>query len=55
MVFEYINSKGVKYYLHQNGKLFYFSKNKANAIDLPKGFKIVEHPTTGMPMLKKTK
>ncbi len=54
MVFEYKNSKGKTYYLHTNGKLFYFSsEKKANAIDLPPGFQIVENAKTGLPMLKK--
>jgi len=54
MVYEHTNSKGVKYYLHSKGRLFYFAKKKkSNAIDLPEGFKIVENKKTGLPMLKK--
>jgi ribosomal protein L24E len=54
MVFEYKNSKGKMYYLHQNGKLFYFSgEKKSNAIDLPTGYKIIENNKTGLPMLRK--
>lgn len=53
MVYEHTNSKGTKYYLHQKGRLFYFGKEKkANAIDLPEGYKVVENPKTGLPMLK---
>jgi hypothetical protein len=54
MVFEYKNSKEKTYFLHQNGKLFYFSsEKKANAIDLPPGYSIVENNKTGLPMLRK--
>lgn len=54
MVFEYKNSRGKTYFLHQNGKLYYFSsEQKSNAIDLPPGYKIVENSKTGLPMLKK--
>jgi hypothetical protein len=54
MVFEYTNSKGIKYYLHQKGRLFFFSKNTEGALDsLPVGFQIMENPKTGIPILKK--
>jgi hypothetical protein len=53
MGYEYTNSKGVKYYLHQKGKLFYFSRDSSNSIDLPSGFKVTENKKTGLPMLKK--
>lgn len=54
MVFEYKNSKGKTYILHQKGKLYYFSsQQKENAIDLPQGYKIIENNKTGLPMLKK--
>jgi hypothetical protein len=54
MPYEYVNSKGVKYYLHQKGKLFFFSKNPEGALEsLPSGLKIEENPKTGLPMVKK--
>ncbi len=53
MVYEYTNSKGIKYYLHQKGKLLFFSKNPEGAIDLPAGLKVEENPKTGLPMVKK--
>ncbi len=54
MAYEHVNSRGVKYYLHQKGRLFYFAKaKKENAVDLPEGTEIVENPKTGLPMLKK--
>lgn len=54
MVFEYVNSKGKKYFLHAKGKLFYFSgTQKENAIDKPNGYNVVENQITGLPMLKK--
>lgn len=53
MTYEHVNSKGTKYYLHQKGRLYYFGKQKkSNAIDLPSGFKVMENPRTGLPMLK---
>jgi hypothetical protein len=54
MVFEYTSCKETKYYLHQKGHSFFFSKNPEGALDnLPTGFKIKENPKTGMPILKK--
>ena len=53
MVYEHTNSRGIKYYLHQKGKLFFFSKKKDNGIDLPEGYDVVENPRTGLPMLRK--
>ncbi len=54
MAFEYKNSRGKKYFLHQKGKLYYFSgEKKENAIDLPPGYSIVENNKTGLPMLRK--
>ncbi|MCX6798716.1 MAG: hypothetical protein NTW59_01300 [Candidatus Diapherotrites archaeon] len=53
MAFEHTNSKGNKYYLHQRGKLFFFSKSSEGTIDLPPGFEVVENKVTGLPMLKR--
>jgi hypothetical protein len=54
MVFEYTNSKGIKYYLYQKSRLFFFSKNPEGALyNLPTGFQIKENPKTGISILKK--
>jgi len=54
MVFEYTSSKRIKYYLHQKGHLFFFSKNSEGALDsLPTGFQIKENPRTRVPIVKK--
>jgi hypothetical protein len=55
MAFSHTNSKGVTYYLHSNGKMFYFSKEvkPTGALDaLPAGYNVVEMKT-GMLVLKK--
>lgn len=49
----HVNKKGVKYWLHSRGKLFFFSKNEAESIDLPAGYHVVENERTGLPMIKK--
>jgi hypothetical protein len=58
MAYEYINSKGVKYYLHVRegkggAKLFFFSKDEKDSIDLPSNMQVIENPKTGLPMVKK--
>ena len=54
MAYSHTNSKGTTYYLHSNGKMFFFSKEiKANALDaVPAGYTVVEMKT-GMLVLKK--
>ena len=54
MAYSHVNSKGVTYYLHSNGKMFFFSKEiKAGALDaVPAGYDVVEMKT-GMLVLKK--
>ena len=55
MAYAHTNSKGTTYYLHSNGKMFYFSKEvkATGALDaLPAGYKVVEMKT-GMLVLKK--
>lgn len=53
-VYSYTNKKNQVYYLHQKGKLFYFSKNPEGGIDsLPPGLKVEENPRTGLPIVKK--
>jgi len=53
MVCSYKNSRGKTYYLHQNGRLFFFSGKDADAIEMPEGYEIIENTRTGLPMLKK--
>ncbi|MBI3413394.1 MAG: hypothetical protein HY051_04940 [Candidatus Aenigmarchaeota archaeon] len=54
MAYEKVNSKGVKYYLHSRGKLYFFSKKPEASVDLPAGnWDVVENERTGLPMLKK--
>ena len=54
MAYSHTNSKGATYYLHSNGKMFYFSKEvKDGALDaVPAGYNVVEMKT-GMLVLKK--
>ncbi|MCQ3936991.1 MAG: hypothetical protein DPW18_08105 [Chloroflexi bacterium] len=54
MAYSHTNSKGVTYYLHSNGKMFFFSKEvKEGALDaVPAGYNVVEMKT-GMLVLKK--
>lgn len=54
MAYSHTNSKGVTYYLHSNGKMFFFSKEiKDGALDaVPAGYQVVEMKT-GMLVLKK--
>ena len=53
MAYAHTNSKGTTYYLHTNGKMFFFSREvKEGAIDaLPAG-KVVVEMKTGMLVLK---
>lgn len=56
--YTYKSKKGVKWWLHSREKgrstLYFFSKDPENAMqDLPPGFKVIENPRTGMPMLQK--
>lgn len=54
MAYSHTNSKGTTYYLHSNGKMFFFSKEiKDGALDaVPAGYEVVEMKT-GMLVLKK--
>jgi hypothetical protein len=55
MAYAHTNSKGATYYLHSNGKMFYFSKEvkETGALDaVPAGYNVVEMKT-GMLVLKK--
>ena len=53
MGYEHENSRGQKYYLHQKGRLFFFSKKSQEGVDMPEGFTVVENQRTGLPMLKR--
>ncbi|MBK6795029.1 MAG: hypothetical protein IPG80_21345 [Anaerolineales bacterium] len=54
MAYAHTNSKGATYYLHSNGRMFFFSKEvKDGALDaVPAGYNVVEMKT-GMLVLKK--
>lgn len=58
MAFSFKNSKGLVYCLHSRegkggARLFFFSKNPSDSIDLPEGYEIFENPRTGLPMVRK--
>jgi hypothetical protein len=64
MAFEFKNSRGSSYFLHsknvtlkggRNQVIYFFGREiKAGALDaVPEGFKVIETPKTGMPILKK--
>lgn len=64
MAYQFKNSKGVTYYLHfrdvnlkggRKQRIYYFARDvRSGALDeVPTGFKVVETPRTGMPILKK--
>ncbi len=54
MAYSHTNSKGNTYYLHSNGRMFFFSKEiKEGALDaVPAGYTVTEMKT-GMLVLKK--
>jgi hypothetical protein len=54
MAYGHTNSKGITYYLHSKGRMFFFSKEiKEGALDaVPAGYQVVEMKT-GLPALKK--
>jgi hypothetical protein len=57
MGYSQTNSKGNTYYLHARegkggAKLFFFSKDSNNSVDLPEKYEVIEGPT-GMLMVKK--
>ncbi len=53
MGYAHTNSKGKTYHLHSRGRLFFFSKNEEDSIDLPEGYTVIENQTTGLPLIKK--
>ena len=59
MAYSHINSRGQTYWLHSRegrggAKLFFFSKNSEDAVDLPDKYEVFEAPT-GLPMVRKKK
>lgn len=55
MAYSHTNSRGVKFWLHSKGRLFFFSKNEEGAIDLPNHLEVFENERTGLPMVRKKK
>lgn len=58
MAYSHKNSRGQMYWLHTRegrggAKLFFFSKNSEDSIDLPDKFQVIENARTGLPMVKK--
>ncbi len=64
MAFEFINSKGVKYYLHykdvnlkggRQQRIYFFARDiREGSLDsVPDAYKVIETERTGMPILKK--
>lgn len=53
MGYSHKNSRGITYYLHSRGKLYFFSKKDEESIDLPEEFNVVENQRTGLPMVKR--
>ena len=53
MAYSHTNSKGNTYYLHSNGRMFFFSKEiKEGALDAVPAGKVVVEMKTGMLVLK---
>jgi hypothetical protein len=53
MAYAHTNSKGTTYYLHTNGKMFFFSREvKEGALDAVPAGKVVVEMKTGMLVLK---
>ena len=55
MAYSHVNIRGVTYWLHQKGKLLFFSKKPEDSIDLPDHLEVFENPRTGLPMVRKKK
>ncbi|MBI4053154.1 MAG: hypothetical protein HY394_03905 [Candidatus Diapherotrites archaeon] len=52
MGYAHVNSKGITYYLHRRGNLYYFSKKPEESVDLPEHARIFENEKTGMLIVK---
>lgn len=55
MAYQHTNSKGQNFWLHQKGRLFFFSKNQDDAIELPANLEVFENSRTHLPMVRKKK
>lgn len=60
MAFSQTNSRGQTYWLHSRegrggAKLFFFSKNQEDSVDLPEKYEVFENERTGLPMVRKKK
>jgi hypothetical protein len=55
MAYSHKNSRETVFWLHSRGKLFFFSKNPEDAIDLPSHLEVFENPRTSLPMVRKKK
>ena len=60
MSYSHKNSRGVTYWLHGRegkggAKLFFFSKQEGDSIDLPDGLEVFENQRTGLPMVRRKK
>lgn len=54
MVFSAKSKKsGKTYFLHNKGRLYFFSSNAKGGCDLPAGYKVIESARTGLPLVKK--
>jgi hypothetical protein len=55
MAYSHTNSKGETFWLHQKGKLFFFSRKTEESIDLPAHLEVFENQRTSLPMVRKKK
>jgi hypothetical protein len=58
MAYSKVNSRGQTYWLHSRegrggAKLFFFSKDATDSIDLPDRLTVIENARTGLPMVKR--
>ncbi len=51
MAYSFTAKNGTTYYLHSRGRLFYFSKDPKDGVDLPQGYEVMD--TGRLPVLKK--
>jgi hypothetical protein len=55
MAYSQKNSKGDTFWLHNKGKLLFFSRIAEGAIDLPSHLETFENERTKLPMVRKKK
>ena len=58
MAYSHKNTRGQTYWLHSiegrgGAKLFFFSKDSSDSVDLPDHLTVIENERTGLPMVKK--